>query len=137
MLWYLAAPISPQGSETVEGNLQRALSFQRALLLAGIQVVAPYIELCQALDEGKEAERKLGMAVDMEVLSRCDAIVLVGPRISSGMTAERNFALLHDLKIHDATGLTDLAAVVECVLVVERLAEFFSDTTESVHPSQS
>jgi hypothetical protein len=56
----------------------------------------PYV---LALDDGNQTHRERGMRDDLECLSRCDEIWLLGPRISSGMLDEAHFAVLHDMPV--------------------------------------
>ena len=129
MLWYLATPVNPIDSETIESNLNRTVSVWLALLRSGLWVDAPYVGLCRALDDARAADRRLGMSIGLELLGRCDGLILAGPRLSSGMQLELNQALEKRLRIVDAVGMAT-EAVVEAVNVVECLAEFTESTTE-------
>jgi len=79
VLWYLSQPIGPIEHETLKGNIGSALRWYRLLLINGLDVVAPYFGLLQALDEFNPNERKLGMHIDNKVKALCDGIVTVGP----------------------------------------------------------
>lgn len=79
MLWYLSQKVAPIEGETLEGNIKEGLEWYRFLLTNGLDVVAPYFGLLQALDEFKPEERALGMKIDNLVKPRCDGLVSVGP----------------------------------------------------------
>lgn len=67
-------------------------------------VCAPWIPAVQAaIDNGADeaTERARGLADDLAVLGRCDAIVLCGGRISAGMAIERDHAIAHGLAVID------------------------------------
>lgn len=86
---YLAHPVSGD----VPGNLAEARRWIRWLYdhVPGIAIVATWITECEVFDEGNPEHRKLGLRHDLAVLERCNAILLVGPKLSTGMQAE----LLH------------------------------------------
>lgn len=98
---YLAHPVAPiEGGPTVAQNVENALVWLRAIVLAvpDFAVCAPWIPYVQALtDSGLPTcpIRARGMADDLAVLERCDAILLVGGRLSLGMGIE----LMHARKI--------------------------------------
>lgn len=65
----------------------------------------PWIPYCQVLDDENPADRQRGIRDDLEILSRCDAIVLVGGNITQGMAKEVEVAKTADLEIIDLTHL--------------------------------
>jgi len=78
MLWYLSCSIKPIEGETYEDTKVAGLRWYRFLLLQGLDVVAPYWGLLQALDDKSDDERKLGMSIDDLVHERCDGLITVG-----------------------------------------------------------
>lgn len=58
----------------------------------GVAPVAPYIEMCAALDDDAPHERQLGMRADLAILARCDEFWMVGLDRSNGMLDERDVA---------------------------------------------
>ena len=53
----------------------------------------------------EETERELAMEMDVEILRRCDILLICGERISSGMEKEISFASDHGIRVlylHDA-----------------------------------
>lgn len=80
MLWYLSCPIKPVEGETYQDTKEAGLRWYRFLLQQGLDVVAPYWGLLQALDDKSPEERELGMYIDNLVHERCDGLVTVGAR---------------------------------------------------------
>ena len=76
MLWYMAHPIAQDDKYFSEQNLAHARKLYGMLLRMGHKVIAPWITCCDVLDDTKVEEREIGIAVDQEVLIRCDGIIL-------------------------------------------------------------
>lgn len=108
----------------VEANIQRALRWLAWLRKSFPETtfIAPWIATIQSLGgDGTPEEREAGLVDDCAVVERCDGIVLVGGRISSGMrremehglagnTAYRATRVVHlgmttTFKVYDLTGL--------------------------------
>jgi hypothetical protein len=106
---YLAAPVGAASPDGIRANLARAKRWLWALRCASTwSICAPWIPAVEAvLDAGvpEAVERTRGLADDLAVVERCDGIVLVGGRVSSGMALERDHAIAHGLAIVDLTGL--------------------------------
>lgn len=111
MLWYLSCPIKPVGQETYRDTKDAGLRWYRFLLLQGLDVVAPYWGLLEALNDTKPQERKLGMYIDTLVHKRCDGLVIVGDarrvQQSSGMQADIALAHSLDQPVLDLTSMTE------------------------------
>lgn len=69
-----------------------------------IATVADWIVLASQWDETPE-NRELGLAIDVELVKRCDELIMVGGRISAGMAIEANAAREHGLIVTDLTHL--------------------------------
>lgn len=89
---YVAHPVSPQGTETLVGNLVRAGKWFDALTKA-----EPSVAFCMPWwvnltlgceDDADSVQRALGITKSARLASQCDGIVLVGGRFSIGMMAE-------------------------------------------------
>ena len=65
--------------------------------------VAMWIVLSGEWDESK---RELGLALDLELVSGCDEVWLVGPRVSPGMRVEAGHALVLGKVVRKLTGHT-------------------------------
>jgi hypothetical protein len=66
--------------------------------------IADWIVLSGEWEETAE-NRERGLAIDLELVERCDAIFLVGGRVSPGMQQELHHAVLHGLKVFDLTAM--------------------------------
>lgn len=115
---YLAHPVGAPTVEGIRANLARAKRWLWALRNATEwSICAPWIPSVEAVIDmgGDEAvERVRGLADDVAVVERCDALVGCGGRWSSGMTEERGAAA----KVIDLTDLGDEPPAVE-VLAAE------------------
>lgn len=106
MLIYMAHPVRPQAGETIEENLARAKRWLRHLLLSyeKIHPIAPWIPCCEVLDDSVESNRNRGMRLNAEAIRACQAVWLVGSRISSGMKYEAEIALAAGIPVFNFTG---------------------------------
>ena len=58
----------------------------------GVIPIAPHIYFTQFLDERMEAHRQKGMSMGLDLLKLCSELWVFGNRVSSGMSAEIDFA---------------------------------------------
>ncbi|MBA2718917.1 MAG: hypothetical protein H0U52_06720 [Chloroflexi bacterium] len=101
---YMAHPVSGD----VAANLARALRWLHYLSATDPETayVDPWIAALMAgADDDDPAQRARGLAHDVAMVKRCDAIVLVGGRVSSGMAIEHNAALTVGISVIDLTAL--------------------------------
>jgi hypothetical protein len=70
----------------------------------GVAPVADWITLSGQWDESPE-NRDLGLRIDVELVKRCDEIILVGGRVSPGMAIEAEAARTHGIVVVDLTHL--------------------------------
>lgn len=99
---YLAHPLSAPTRAGIEAN--RASAAKWAAWVANtfrVAVVADWIWMTGELEETPE-NRAFGLACDRELVRRCDAMVMVGPRVSEGMRLESE----HARAVVDWTGAT-------------------------------
>lgn len=94
MIVYVAGPIRPKGSQTLQGNLEQAKEIALELWLAGFAVICPHantdlpIELAE-----KEMNTARWIEGDLEILRKCDAVVVCpGWETSAGTLEEIGFA---------------------------------------------
>jgi hypothetical protein len=97
-VYYMAHPVSGD----VPGNVARALRWLRYLVDQHPYwaISAPWIPYVLGLTE--ETDRARGLRDDVEMVKRCDGIILVGGRLSQGMALELGFARarrLHELNL--------------------------------------
>ena len=103
---YFAHPVGARDAEGVAANLAAArLWFARLLdLWPAVALCAPWLPYLDVLeDTGTNRER--GLRDDLELVRRCDAIVLCGPRVSHGMELERLEAVGHGRMVIDLVGI--------------------------------
>lgn len=94
MIVYVAGPIRPKGKQTLEENLEQAKRIALELWLGGFAVICPHantdlpIELAE-----KEMDTNRWIEGDLEILRKCDAVVVCpGWETSSGTLQEIGFA---------------------------------------------
>lgn len=90
---YCAHQLSALTREGITLNRQRAKHWAAWLWEQGFAVECSWIVCTELLEETPE-NRELGLKSDCEQVSRCDVMVLCGPRISSGMLREAGAAKL-------------------------------------------
>lgn len=102
---YMAHPVAGD----VPANLARAKRWLRWLRRAmpDAVVVAPWLHDLEVLEEDDNDPhvRATGLRRDCAVVSRCDGLVLVGGRVSSGMREERDTAEAQSKLVLDLTGM--------------------------------
>ena len=78
MLIYLAGPIRPKGDQTLEGNVAIAKSVALELWKSGYTVICPHAnsDLPVSLAD-KEVEASRWLGGDLEIVARCDAVVVL------------------------------------------------------------
>lgn len=93
---YVAHPVAGN----VEQNLGRAKHWLKWLqgMFPDAIFIAPWIVEVQIFGDGDEREASLSRIC--EVVERCDALICVGPRITSGMDRERK----HARRVFDCVG---------------------------------
>ena len=103
-LYCLVNPVSPLEGETYEENIQLGMAWYGLLVRAGIRIIAPQFLLLRSLDDKDYALRQLGMQIMANAMLRCDGIISVGVRYSTGMRGEIIKALDANLDWHDMVG---------------------------------
>jgi hypothetical protein len=64
--------------------------------------VAPWIPLCRYWSD--KTDRELGISIDVAAVREADGIILVGPEVSPGMSAEWTAASIHGIPAAYAIG---------------------------------
>lgn len=99
---YLAHPVSAPTLHEINRNLDNARGWLHFLVDATPWAIsAPWIPYVETLAESAYRER--GIADDLEMVRRCDLVVLTGGRISHGMEQERWAAIEADIPVCDLT----------------------------------
>lgn len=75
----------------MEGNAKKAAAYSRMACEKGYLPIAPHLLFPQFLQEGVEAERKLGIKMGLELLLCCDEVWVFG-EATEGMSVEIAFA---------------------------------------------
>ncbi len=88
---------SPVRGDT-EGNARKAAANCRMACAEGYLPIAPHLLFPQFLNEGIEEERRLGIAMGMELLQICDEVWVFG-EATEGMAAEIALATAQGKKI--------------------------------------
>ena len=104
LVLYMAHPLGGD----VDANLKRALRWLAWLRRTRPEatIIAPWIAAVMSIgDDGTPEERAAGLLDDCTVVGRCDVLVLVGGRVSSGMAMERAAAIDHGIDELDLTHL--------------------------------
>lgn len=102
-LVYVAHPLNaatPDGMATNRFNGARWCAWLARY--CGVAPQAPWIVLSSVWTE--EEGRELGLECDKATIARCAALILTGPRVSSGMQVEIDFARSIGVPVVDLTG---------------------------------
>lgn len=87
---YLAHPVSGN----IEANLLAAKEWYRFCVISFPKVafVANWIVNAEIFDDNQPLQREAGLVACEAVIKRCDAMLMVGPRVSDGMRRESKHA---------------------------------------------
>jgi hypothetical protein len=101
MLIYTAGPYSPSaGAGTVEENIQRAREAALQLWEAGYTVICPHLNTAN-FEEEIDLQPKDYVDRDLEIVERCDAIVMLPKwQQSLGAVRELEHALANDVDVY-------------------------------------
>lgn len=103
---YLAHALSAPTREGIEANRARAARWAAWILTTYRHaVIADWLWCTGVLEETSE-NRTLGLAMDVELVSRADEVWLVGARISEGMRIEATEAYRLGKMVFDLTNTT-------------------------------
>ena len=87
---YVAHPLGSGTDRSL--NIEHALDWLGHIGALGFAPVAPWVSLAQRWGETPEL-RQRGLAIDFEVIARCDEVWLCGNRVSPGMQLEAEHAI--------------------------------------------
>ena len=99
-LIYICSPYRAKDEETLKRNIEYAKELTREVLLRGDAAITVHLYMTQCLTEEVKAERNVGLKAGMDILRRCDGIV-VGKRfgMSEGMSQEIQCAKDGNMKL--------------------------------------
>lgn len=103
-VFYVAHPVSGD----VDGNVKRALRWLRYLRKHddGNAYIAPWIAGIMCGEDDSDPVQRERALQDCEAsAAKCDGIILVGGRVSSGMAREREAVINAGGKVMDLTGI--------------------------------
>lgn len=110
MIIYLATPIRPKGNQTLDGNIAKAKQIALELWKKGYTVICPAAnsDLPISLAE-KELEADRWLNGDIEILQRCDAMVVSpGWQLSDGVKGEISCAEMYGIPTYYYPDLPEL-----------------------------
>lgn len=108
-LVYMAHCVRPEAGESIAGNLASAkawLKFLNERHRDEFVFIAPWILGCELWDDSNPEERAYGFEMNQCVISRCDELWMVGPRLSNGMLEERAVIEANGGSVTDFTGMS-------------------------------
>lgn len=107
---YVGHPVSGD----VTRNLHQVRLWLHFLLRRwpGVAWIAPWVLDAELLDDSNDEDREAGLRRDEAVITVCDAFIMLGGRVSSGMARERVAAERTFASVADATALGRTPPVV-------------------------
>ena len=87
-LIYVASPFAGD----IEKNIEYAKQACRFVLNQGNAFFCPHLLYLQVLDDNNSEERRLGINIGKEFLSKCDELWVFGEHVSQGKFEEIEFA---------------------------------------------
>jgi len=85
---YICSPYRGRTENEIAGNVRDAIRYSQQAAKQGYLPICPHIYLTQFLNDGKPDERKLGLAMGLELLRDCRELWVCGERVSEGMKNE-------------------------------------------------
>lgn len=89
MIYYVCSPYRGKTPEQVQVHFDYAVQLTREMLLYGHCPITPHLYITACVNDDEPDERKIGLEAALELLEKCDAVI-VGQRygISEGMATE-------------------------------------------------
>lgn len=95
MLLYICSPL--RGN--VEENIAKAREYSREAAKKGYIPIAPHCIFTQFLNDAIPEERQLGIDMGIQLLLKCDGILVCGDTITEGMAEEIKIALKQEIGV--------------------------------------
>jgi hypothetical protein len=105
-LVYVCSPYKGNDGKYIE-NYIKAKKYCQQLIREGYIPFAPHVMFTQLLDidDTIPKERERGLKIAIEVLSKCEKMIVFGDEISEGMKGEIEFAKVHNIEIERRLGI--------------------------------
>lgn len=100
MIYYVCSPYRGKTPEQVQIHFNYAVDLTREMLLYGHCPITPHLYITACLNDNDPEERKTGLEAALQLLEKCDAVI-VGQRfgISEGMKEEIKRAKKYNIPI--------------------------------------
>lgn len=111
---YICSPYRAKEKQQLKRNKGYAKKLTRMALDCGIAPVTPHLYITKVTDEENKEDRRSGMAAGIELLLRCDVVMLgSGYGISEGMKEEIKTAKAAGIAIVDVDMFADAQGFIE------------------------
>ena len=98
---YICSPLSAPDAKGVSHNMDMARFYmERMQVLCHCRTFASHAYLPLMLDDSIPEERENALRIGMELMDLCDALIICGRRISSGMEGEIKEALENGMEVY-------------------------------------
>jgi len=88
-LVYVCSPLSAETEEEKQHNMENAKMYSKIVsYLINCKAIAPHSCLPEILDDENPKERLIAMNICKNILEECDAMFIIGDKISKGMQIE-------------------------------------------------
>ena len=98
---YICSPLSAPDAKGVSHNMDMARFYMEKMkVLYHCRTFASHTYLPLMLDDSIPEERETALRIGMELMDLCDALIICGRRISSGMEGEIKEALKKGMEVY-------------------------------------
>lgn len=106
-IYYLAHPVTPDEHYTFEENIEHALEIARILYAEDIYVDLPWYPIVHILDNNDPKHLEIGLKIVTQIASERDGVIMVGHKISKGMSREADTAKDNWKPVYNCTRVRD------------------------------
>jgi len=97
---YVCSPLSADTEEEKQHNMENAKMYSKIVsYLINCKAIAPHSCLPEILDDENPKERLIAMNICKNILEECDAMFVIGDKISKGMQIEIEHAKSKNIPI--------------------------------------
>lgn len=98
---YICSPLSAPDTKGVSHNMDMARFYmERMQVLCHCRTFASHAYLPLMLDDSIPEERETALRIGMELMDLCDALIICGRRVSSGMAGEIKEAFVKGMEVY-------------------------------------